>query len=49
MSCVQALDSLIINSPHDEYITRHFSGTKNRRISALNSETDTKVKQVHLL
>lgn len=40
---VSALDLLIINSPHDEYITRHFSGIKNRRLSALNSETDTKI------
>ncbi|XP_054714786.1 GATOR complex protein Iml1-like [Uloborus diversus] len=38
-----AIDLHQISSPHDEYITRHFSGVKNKRLSALNAETDTKI------
>ncbi|GBM99482.1 GATOR complex protein DEPDC5 [Araneus ventricosus] len=37
------LDLHQISSPHDEYITRHFSGVKNKRLSLLNAETDTKI------
>ncbi|GFR17135.1 GATOR complex protein DEPDC5 [Trichonephila clavata] len=37
------LDLQQISSPHDEYITRHFSGVRNKRLSPLNAETDTKI------
>ncbi|KFM77253.1 DEP domain-containing protein 5, partial [Stegodyphus mimosarum] len=32
-----------ISSPHDEYITRHFSGVKNKSLSAMNSEIHMKI------
>ncbi|XP_042899782.1 GATOR complex protein Iml1 isoform X2 [Parasteatoda tepidariorum] len=40
---LRSLDLHQISSPHDEYITRHFSGVKNKRHSAMNAETDTKI------
>ncbi|KAG8178705.1 hypothetical protein JTE90_011631 [Oedothorax gibbosus] len=37
------LDLTQISSPHEEYITRHFSGVQTKRLSAMNEETDTKI------